>query len=225
MKKNALKLLYILLSISLLLTASACSVIKTAPTATPTEMPTNTPLPPTAVATYTPWPTETPLPTATNTPAPTPTTDPDVTGTAATTDTPFIPLTITPLNVMPTAGMASPTQAPTSTRFPTATAVANVTPATTQMYITYALVEDGRMLITVQLPGGVKGTYHLTLDSEEYPCQVLGSYPDRLYCVGKRLPAGTTVTMKIIMEGGSVPVYEAIVIIPDLTIMQDASEE
>jgi hypothetical protein len=31
--------------------------------------------------------------------------------------------------------------------------------------------------------------------------------------------------MKIIMEGGRVPVYEAIVIIPDLTIMQDASEE
>jgi hypothetical protein len=222
MKKNVFKLLYSLLSINLLLTASACSVIKTAPTATPTEMPTNTALPPTAIATYTPWPTETPLPTATNTASPSPTINPEMTGTVATTDTPFIPLTLTPINAMQTVGIASPTLAPTSTRFPTATtAAANITPQTTQMYITYALVEDGRMLVTVQLPGGVKGTYHLTLDTEEYPCQVLGSYPDRLYCVGKRLPAGATVMMRIIMEGGSVPVYEATVIIPDLTIVED----
>jgi subtilisin-like proprotein convertase family protein len=105
-----------------------------APTATPTDTPTNTPTAtPTATPTNTPTatPTNTPTDTPTNTPTATPTDTPTNTPTNTPTDTPTNTPTATPTATPTNTPTATPTNTPTDTPTNTPTATPTDTPTNT----------------------------------------------------------------------------------------------
>ncbi|MGA9532517.1 MAG: hypothetical protein WBR18_07355 [Anaerolineales bacterium] len=74
-----------------------------------------------------------------------------------------------------------PPAAPTETPVPTATAGPNFAQASV-----YAVshLSGNRLLVTIQIPGGVSGNYSAGVGTSTLRCEILSQYPDRLYCSG-----------------------------------------
>lgn len=45
-------------------------------------------------------------------------------------------------------------------------------------------LDGSRLLVTIQIPGGVSGGYQATVAGSTLNCEILPAYPDRLYCSG-----------------------------------------
>ena len=76
----------------------------------------------------------------------------------------------------------TPTPAvPTETPLPTDTPGPNFGAAS--IYAVSHLPGD-RLMVTVQIPGGVEGSYTSTSATSNQTCEILPEYPDRLYCTG-----------------------------------------
>ena len=71
--------------------------------------------------------------------------------------------------------------APTETPPPTATEGPNF--AAASVYAVSHLAGN-RLMVTIQVPGGVEGAYRATAASSNQTCEILAQYPDRLYCTG-----------------------------------------
>lgn len=106
-------------------------------------------------------------------------------GQATATDTP-VP-EIGPSATPPSAASPTPEPAdteppqPTNTPEPTATSGPNFAQANV-----YAVshLSGNRLLVTIQVPGGVSGSYTAGVGTSTLRCEILSEYPDRLYCSG-----------------------------------------
>lgn len=81
----------------------------------------------------------------------------------------------------------SDTPAPTDTPEPTETPT--ITPTTGPNFgaaSVYAIshLPNNKLLVTVQIPGGVEGDYKAYVANLPFACEILDQYPDRLYCNG-----------------------------------------
>jgi hypothetical protein len=123
-----------------------------------------------------------------------------------------------PMEVM---ASATPVPAATETPLPTDTSEPTFTPSATPTSgpdfsnaSVYGVshMEKDRILISVEVPGGVEGTYQASVGMVVLTCEILSEYPDRLYCSGPEpfenyQPINATI-MILAMPGGSV-VYES----------------
>jgi hypothetical protein len=117
------------------------------------------------------------------------------------------PATASPFPNTPIPPTATPSQTPTAT---STSAPTNVPPTATATPIildgasllAYGLMENGTFLVTVKVPGGVVGEFSARIGEDEFTCQMLHGFDDRLYCSGPRQPAGDKVTFEIFPVGG-----------------------
>lgn len=130
--------------------------------------------------------------------------------------------TVAPTQSAPTA---TPSPSRTATLTPTVTVQATPTPTAGpnfQEASVYAMAHlpSDRLLITIQVPGGIEGIYDAFIGDQLYPCEVLSDHPDRLYCVGPEpyvnySPEGTLVRVQPLYPGeGATPVFEATFTVP-----------
>ena len=75
-------------------------------------------------------------------------------------------------------------------------------------------LDSGSLLVTLQVPHGVEGNYYAIVGGNEFKCEILEDYPDRLYCHGTGVKAGTQVDAGWYLEGVELPVYETEITIP-----------
>ncbi len=75
-------------------------------------------------------------------------------------------------------------------------------------------LQDGSLLVTLHIPSGVEGAYRSIVGGNEFTCEILEAYPDRLYCHGKGVKSGAQVEASWYLEGIEEPVYETIFIVP-----------
>ena len=75
-------------------------------------------------------------------------------------------------------------------------------------------LEDGSLLVTLHVPSGVEGIYHAVVGRNEFTCEILEDYPERLYCHGKGVKSGAQVEASWYQEGIELPVYETIFTVP-----------
>lgn len=105
---------------------------------------------------------------------------------ATATEVPTIPPTDPPPTEPPTVDPAA-TEPPSETQppaeAPTATPVPGPDFSAASVYAVSHL-ENGRLLVTIQVPGGVQGPYQATVGPSTLSCEILSQYPDRLYCNG-----------------------------------------
>ena len=109
-------------------------------------------------------------------PGETPTSQPETEATA--TDTPAgEPATATQAPIQP------PTETPVPSETPTITPTPGPNFGAASVYAVSHL-SGSRLLVTIQVPGGVEGTYQATVGPSTLNCEILSEYPDRLYCNG-----------------------------------------
>lgn len=75
-------------------------------------------------------------------------------------------------------------------------------------------LENGNLLVTIQVPGGITGDYQGYVQEQAFKCSILAAYPDRLYCNGPRFGAGQRLTIRIHELPGNEIVYEAEFTVP-----------
>lgn len=125
------------------------------------------------------------------------------------TATPVPPATETPTPVPPTA-TAPPTETPTITP----TEGPNLAAATV-----YAVshLEGKRLLVTLQVPGGITGSYTAQVGTSNLNCEILDEYPDRLYCSGPEpfvYYAPQTATLRLFTPELIEPVFQTEFTVP-----------
>lgn len=103
-------------------------------------------------------------------PPPTPTATPE----------PLVQPTATPTPLPP-----EPTEPPPPTETPTPVPTEGPNFGEASVYAVSHLSGE-RLLVTVQIPGGVEGSYTGRVEASSLQCEVLPDYPDRLYCSGPR---------------------------------------
>jgi hypothetical protein len=122
------------------------------------------------------------------------------------------------LSRTPVSSPTSPTQKLTSTPEPTILLPSPTSPAgevfTDASIMSTGWLQDGSLLVTLHIPSGVEGIYHAVVGGNEFTCEILEEYPDRLYCHGKGVKSGTQVEARWYQEGIELPVYETIFIVP-----------
>jgi hypothetical protein len=79
-----------------------------------------------------------------------------------------------------------------------------------------AHMDNGYFLMTIEVSGGVRGEYKAVIGEEEFKCQVLAGYPNRLYCTGLTSQAGQFVLVQVYELGKADPVFEDELGIPPL---------
>jgi hypothetical protein len=75
-------------------------------------------------------------------------------------------------------------------------------------------LENGNLLVTIQVPGGISGDYQGYIQEEAFKCSILEAYPDRLYCNGPGFDAGQRLTIRIHELSSNEIVYEAEFTVP-----------
>lgn len=112
---------------------------------------------------------------------------------------------------------ATPTETPLPTETPTPSPTPGPNFGQASIYAVSHLGGD-RLLVTIQVPGGGFATsYFGRIAASDLPCEVLGEYPDRLYCTGPEpyenysTKAGT---LQLFPSDGVEPVFETGVNIP-----------
>jgi hypothetical protein len=120
----------------------------------------------------------------------------------------------------------SETPAPTETVAPTDTPEPSETPTITptqgpnfgaaSVYAVSHLSND-KLLVTIQVPGGVEGEYKAYVSNLPFACEILDKYPDRLYCNGPEpygLYAPKDATVEILTMADSTTVFTAQFTVP-----------
>ena len=123
-----------------------------------------------------------------------------------------------------TATQVSTVASPSTTRQPSTTLEPTVPPPTSTIMtgsdftdasvISRGWLDSGSLLVTLQVPHGVEGNYYAVVGSNEFKCEILEDYPDRLYCHGTGVKKGTQVDASWYLEGVELPVYETEIAIP-----------
>ena len=69
-------------------------------------------------------------------------------------------------------------------------------------------------MVSVTVPGGVVGDFTEKVGEEEFECQILAQYADRLYCIGPEPSSGDEANIVIYATGREDPLFEALFAIP-----------
>ncbi len=123
------------------------------------------------------------------------------------------------------ARTATPTPSLTPTATLTSTAIPSPSPTAGPNFkeaSIYAMahLSDGRLLITIRVPGGVDGIFDAYIGDQIYPCEVLRDHPDRLYCVGPEpyvnyKPTGTEVRLlPLYPDESATPLFRSTFTVP-----------
>jgi hypothetical protein len=72
----------------------------------------------------------------------------------------------------------------------------------------------GHLLITIEVPGELTGSYQALVADEGFQCTVLPDYPNRLYCTGLTSYQGKYVQLKLIESRSQITVYQTVIGIP-----------
>lgn len=75
-------------------------------------------------------------------------------------------------------------------------------------------LEDGSLLVTLHVPQGVDGNYRAVVGGNEFTCEILEDFPDRLYCHGTGVKSEGKVEASWYLEGIESPIYETSFIAP-----------
>lgn len=81
------------------------------------------------------------------------------------------------------AAAQPPTHTPVPSETPTITPTPGPNFGAASVYAVSHLGGD-RLLVTIQVPGGVEGTYQAVVGPSTLNCEILPEYQDRLYCSG-----------------------------------------
>ena len=100
-------------------------------------------------------------------------------------------------------------------RFNVATLIADLKPLFSIAHVLgLARLENGQLLVTIEVPGGVQGDYYAFVGNEKFDCQILGEYPDHLYCNGSSPDPNQYVNVILFEQGNKEAVFEAQIGIP-----------
>lgn len=75
-------------------------------------------------------------------------------------------------------------------------------------------LENGNLLVTIQVPGGISGDYQGYIKEEAFKCSILEAYPDRLYCNGPGFEEGQRLTIRIHELSSNEIIFEAEFTVP-----------
>jgi len=75
-------------------------------------------------------------------------------------------------------------------------------------------LENGNLLVTIQVPGGIRGDYQGNVEGEVFKCTILEAYPERLYCNGPGFEKGQELTIRIYEQSSNKMVYETKFVVP-----------
>lgn len=75
-------------------------------------------------------------------------------------------------------------------------------------------LDTGHVLITVEIPGELLGSYHALVENEVFNCKTLPDYPNRLYCTGLTSYQGKFVQFSLIESRSQITVYQTEIGIP-----------
>jgi hypothetical protein len=75
-------------------------------------------------------------------------------------------------------------------------------------------LDTGHVLITVEIPGELLGSYHALVENEVFDCKTLPDYPNRLYCTGLTSYQGKFVQFSLIESRSQVTVFQTEIGIP-----------
>jgi hypothetical protein len=59
-------------------------------------------------------------------------------------------------------------------------------------------LNSDHLLVTIEVPSEISGSYHAIVGNEIFDCEVLPEYPNRLYCTGLTYDAGKFVQLTLI---------------------------
>ena len=127
------------------------------------------------------------------------------------TNTPSINLTAQPTDsIIP---QATPDFRPV--RLNVATMIANLKPLfSIAKVLGLARLENGQLLVTIEVPGGVHGDYYAFVGKEKFDCQLLAEYPDYIYCNGLSPKPDQYVIVRLFEQGAEEAVFESQIGIP-----------
>lgn len=77
-----------------------------------------------------------------------------------------------------------------------------------------AHLQTGHLLITIEVPGDLRGKYQGLIGNEVFECSILPEYPNRLYCIGQDVHEGEIVQLSIIESRSQNTVFQEEVGIP-----------
>ena len=77
-----------------------------------------------------------------------------------------------------------------------------------------AHLQTGQLLITIEVPGDLRGKYQAFVGDEVFDCSILPEYPNRLYCIGRDVHEGELVQLRIIESRSQITVLQKEVGIP-----------
>lgn len=75
-------------------------------------------------------------------------------------------------------------------------------------------LENGNLLVTIQLPNRISGNYQGNVEGEAFKCTILEAYPERLYCNGPGFKEGQRLMIRIFERPGNELVYEGEFTVP-----------
>jgi hypothetical protein len=106
-----------------------------------------------------------------------------------------------------------PSSTPEPTVLPSPTSAAGVY-YTDASVMSTGWLEDGSLLVTLHVPEGLEGNYRAVVGGNEFTCEILANYPERLYCHGTGVKSGVQVEASWYLEGIESPVYETTLTVP-----------
>jgi hypothetical protein len=92
----------------------------------------------------------------------------------------------------------TPTASKTATLTPSHTPTSTLTPTSRPCSVySYSLLGDGNLLLAFKFFESLSGNYTAVVDNQQFHCEILPQYPDRLYCHGTYPPVGKVVDINI----------------------------
>ncbi len=128
-------------------------------------------------------------------------------------DTPTVEI---PTATPPPTDTPAPTDTPLPSETPTITPTEGPNFAAASVYAVSHLPND-KLLVTVQIPGGVQGDYKAYVANLPFACEILDQYPDRLYCNGAEpfgVYAARDASLEILTVADNTPVFTAQFTVP-----------
>lgn len=92
----------------------------------------------------------------------------------------------------------TPTASKTATPTPSHTPTLTLTPTSRPCSVySYSLLSDGKLLLAFNFSEDLSGNYTAVVDNQQFHCEILPQYPNRLYCHGTYPPVGKVVNINI----------------------------
>ena len=136
-------------------------------------------------------------------------------------------LSLTPSQIAPRSTERSPTPTATAESSATLTPTPTISSPPTSTSTTVASIDlsagsvlgvsflsGDRLMVSLSFPTAIEGEFRAVAQGEEFACQILDEYPDRLYCIGPVLEPDTAVRLVLFQASITPSVFESTFSIP-----------